>query len=507
MKRTTRAAGSLPVALLLAFLAFLAFLAPPPSMAAGFADLEKQVKQFTLPNGLTVLVLERHDAPVFSFATYVDAGGVNEVAGITGVAHMFEHMAFKGTRTIGTTDVVVEAKALDAVDAAFDALFAEREKGEEADSTLLTTLGAAFKQAQDDARKLVVSNDFTKILEENGEVGLNAGTEMDGTMYYYSLPSNRLELWARLEGDRLTQPVLREFYTERDVVQEERRSQESSPMGRVFSTWWIASFLAHPYGNGLIGHVSDLKAITRHDAATFFREHYMAKNVTLAIVGDVEFAEVQRLVAKYFSGMSDAPKPGPVRTQEPRHEAEIRVTVEEDAQPMVLLGYQIPGITSKDWSAWECLTVIAGQGRSSRLYERLVKRDKTAVQAGSGSGFPGDKYPNLFLAQGIVARGASTDTVETAMRQELDRLAKDGPTTAELQKAKRLTRASFIRGLRANSGLANQLATSQGKQGDWRKLFGYLDGIDKVTTDDVRRVAAEAFREGNCSVGVLRKPA
>jgi predicted Zn-dependent peptidase len=501
MKRTTRAAGLLPVALL------LAFLAAPPCTAAGFADLEMQVKQFTLSNGLTVLVLERHDAPVFSFATYVDAGGVNEVAGITGVAHMFEHMAFKGTRTVGTTDVVAEATALDAVDAAWDALFTERAKSEGTDSTRLATLEAVFKQAQDDARKLVVSNDFSKIVEENGAVDLNAGTMMDGTMYHYSLPSNRLELWARMEGDRLTQPVLREFYTERDVVQEERRFQESSPMGRLFSTWWIASFLAHPYGNGLIGHPSDLKAITRHDAETFFREHYMAKNVTVALVGDVEFAEVQRLAAKYFSGMSDAPKPAPVRTREPRHEAEIRVTVEEDAQPVVLLGYQIPGVSSKDWPSWKVLTIIAGQGRSSRLYERLVKRDKTAVQAGSGSGFPGDKYPNMFLAQAIVARGASTDTVETAMRQELDRLAKDGPSDAELQKAKRLTRASFIRGLRANSGLALQLATNQGKRGDWRKLFRYLDGIDQVTVDDVRRVAAEAFREGNRSVGVLRKPA
>jgi predicted Zn-dependent peptidase len=501
MKRTIRAAGFLPVTLL------LAFLAAQVCVAAGFADLEAQVKQFTLPNGLTVLVLERHEAPVFSFTTYVDAGGVNEVAGITGVAHMFEHMAFKGTRTIGTTDVVAEAKALDAVDAAFDALFTERQKGEGADSTRLATLAAAFKQAQDEARKLVVSNDFSKVLEENGANDLNAGTMMDGTMYYYSLPSNRLELWARMEGDRLTQPVLREFYTERDVVQEERRFQESSPMGRLFSSWWIESFLAHPYGNGLIGYPSDLKAITRRDAETFFRDHYMAKNVTVALVGDVDFAEVQRLAVKYFSGMSDAPKPGPVRTEEPRHEAEIRITVEEDAQPMVLLGYQIPSIFSRDWSAWEVLTIIAGQGRSSRLYERLVKQDKTAVQAGSGSGFPGDKYPNLFLAQAIVARGASTDTVETAMRQELDRLAKDGPTVAELQKAKRLTRATFIRGLRANSGLALQLATSQGKQGDWHKLFRYLDGIDKVTADDIRRVAAEAFRQGNCSVGVLRKPA
>jgi predicted Zn-dependent peptidase len=501
MKRTTRAAGFLSAALL------LAFLAARPCAAAGFADLESQVKQFTLPNGLTFLVLERHDAPVFSFSTYVDAGGVNEVAGVTGLAHMFEHMAFKGTPTIGTTDYAAEGKALDAVDAAFEALYAERMKGDDADSTRLASLQAAFKQAQDDARKFVVSNDFSKIVEENGAVDLNAGTGMDGTEFHYSLPSNRLELWGRMEGDRMTQPVLREFYTERDVVQEERRFQESSPIGRLFSTWWIASFIAHPYGNGLIGYVSDLKAITRPDAEAFFRAHYMAKNISIAIVGDVNFADVQRVATKYFSGMSDAPKPGPLRTIEPRHEAEIRVTVEEDAQPLVLLGYQIPGVFSRDWPCWELLSVIAGDGRSSRLYERLVKKDKTAVQAGAGDGFPADKYPNMFIAQAVVARGASTDTVEAAMLAELDRLAKEGPSAAELQKAKRVARATFIRGLRPNSGLAVQLATNQGKKGDWRKLFRYLDGINKVTADDIRRVATEAFREGNRSVGVLRKPA
>jgi len=500
MKRFPRAAG-LPAAILLILLSVQA------GHATGFADLESQVKQFTLPNGLTFLVMERHEAPVFSYSTYVDAGGVNEVAGITGVAHMFEHMAFKGTRTVGTTDYAAEAKALDAVDAAWDALHAERMRGALADSTKLKDLEAKFKQAQETAGQYVVTNGFSQILQENGVEDLNAGTMMDGTEFHYSLPSNRLELWARMEGDRLTQPVMREFYKERDVVQEERRFQESSPAGRLFSTWWVTSFLAHPYGNGLIGFPSDLKSIDREDALNFFKKYYVGKDITIAVVGDVTFDDVKRLATKYFSGVSDGPKPPLVGTVEPPHDSEIRVTVKEDAQPFVVVGYMIPGVFSPDWPSYELLAQVLGRGRSSRLYERLVKKDKIAIQAGGGTGFPGDKYPNLFVMQGVAAKGASTDTLESTIYQEIDRLRKDGPSADELNKAKALTRASFIRSLRSNSGLAEELASTQGKEGDWHKLFRYLDEINKVTADDVRRVSQESLRDDNRCVGVLRKPA
>lgn len=489
----------------------LALLTPPLTAVvgrgAGFADLESQVREFTLPNGLTFLVLERPEAPVFGFRTYVDAGGVNEVAGITGLAHMFEHMAFKGTRTIGTTDLEAELRALDAVESAWNALAEERQKGVAADSLRLQALDEAFRRAQEEAGTFVVSNDYSKILDENGAVGINAYTRVDNTNYFYALPSNRLELWARLEGDRLVQPVLREFYKEREVVQEERRFQESSPRGRLLSAFWLSSFLAHPYGNGLIGHPSDLKAITRTEAEEFFRRHYVAKNMVIAVVGDVKTAEVQRRAETYFAQVSDAPKPPPVRTVEPRHEAEIRVTIEDSAQPVVMIGHHIPSSFSPDFPALQLLGQVLGSGRSSRLYDRLVKRERTAVRISAYAGFPGDKYANLFFIQASVAKGASTDAVEAAIYEELDRIVREGPSAAELAKAKRQARASFIRQVRSNMGLAGMLAEVQGMYGDWRKLFRYTEEINAVTPADVKRVAAEAFREGNRCVGVLRQPA
>ncbi len=493
---------------LLSMCALAALLvAARPAGAAGFKDLESQVKKFTLPNGLTFLVLERHDAPVFSFWTYVDAGGVDEVPGITGVAHMFEHMAFKGTQTVGTTDYEAELEAMAAEDAAWDAVSRELDRGFEADSTRLAALEEAYKKARDEARKLVVSNEYSKILEEQGAVGLNANTWTDYTQYFYSLPSNRLELWARMEGDRLTNPVLREYYTERDVVYEERRFQESSPTGRFFLDWLAASFDAHPYGiGGVIGHASDLKRITRRDAQNFFDRNYVASNITIAVVGDVKFDEVKRLAEKYFSGVRAGEDPPPLRTVEPRHEAEVRVIREEDALPIVLIGYHIPGSRDPRWFAHQLLSDIAGGGRSSRIYQRLVKEDKIAAQAGTGVGIIGDKYPTLLAVQAVVAKDATVDTVEAAVYEELRRLVEEGPTPEELQKVKTMARAGFVRGLRSNSGLAGQLASNEGMRGDYRKLFRTLEELDAVTVEDVKAAARETFRPGNRVVGIMRKP-
>ena len=477
-----------------------------PAFPAGFESLESQVKEYRLANGLTFLVLERHDAPVFSYVTYVDAGSVDDLPGTTGVAHMFEHMAFKGTPTVGTKDYAAEQGAMKNVDEAVAALNAEQDKRQAADSTKIAALTAAVKEAEKKAQEYVISNDFSKILEENGVVDLNAGTFTDWTQYSFSLPSNRLELWARLEGDRLTNPVMREYYTERDVVYEERRFEESSPVGRLFSEWLAASFDAHPYGKDVIGYSSDLKRITREDAWSFRKKYYVGSNMTVAIVGDVTFADVKRIADTYFANVPAGNDPPPLRTVEPRHDSEVRVIHEEDAQPIVIIGYHIPSAGDPDWFASDILSDVVGSGRTSRLYKRLVKQDKIAAQVGASAGFIGDKYPTLLFVQAVVAKDATTDAVESAIYQELNRVSTEGPTADEIKKIKTRDQASFIRGLRSNAGLAEQLATYEEKWGDWHKLFRYMKALDQVTPADVKRVSEETFRPGNRVVGILRHP-
>ena len=496
----------------LGILAVLMSAGPAPGAgrnqtAQGFGALEKQVREFSLPNGIRFIVLERHDVPIFSFRTYVNAGDADAVTGITGIAHMFEHMAFKGTPHVGTSDWTSEEPAIRTIDRAYAALMQERHKRRMADSTRLAELSKALKAAQEDADRYVVSNEFSKVVEREGATDLNAFTGTDFTQYLYDLPSNKLELWALMEGDRLAYPVLREFYKERDVVIEERRERyESSPSGRLFEDFLLTAFVAHPYGNGLIGHRSDLESFSREQAQRFYEQHYVAKNMVVVVVGDVSTPEVERLAGKYFSGVSDAPVPPPVDTVEPPQRGERRVVIEEDAQPFIFVGNHIPDVNDPRYHAYEALADILGSGRSSRLYTRLVKEKKLAVNIGMEPGMPGEKYPNLMFTYVVPASGVDPDSALAEMDASIARLLRDSPVTQEeLDGFKTRARARFWRGIGSNQGMAGQLAYFQGMMGDWRRLFRQVDEINAVTADDVMRAARECLRKENRTVAILRK--
>src|SRR5580698_9641297 len=205
------------------------------SAAQDIASFEKRVTVKKLDNGLTVLICERPEAPVFSFYTHVDAGSVQDPQNKTGLAHMFEHMAFKGTDKIGTKDYAAEKVALAKVEVAYAAYIRERDKRLGRDEQKVKQLETAWHEAVKQADTYVVANQFTEIVERNGGEDLNASTNDDETNYFYSLPANRLELWAYLESERFAHPVMRQFYDERNVVIEERRMRvDSNPIGRLF---------------------------------------------------------------------------------------------------------------------------------------------------------------------------------------------------------------------------------------------------------------------------------
>src|ERR1700676_4536199 len=265
-------------------------------------EFEKKVTEFTLANGMHFLIVERHDAPVVSFNTYVNVGSVDDPSGETGIAHMFEHMAFKGTQTIGTQNWPEEKKALDAIEQVYDRLDAERNKGFRADPKKLETLKAEVKQAIAKADGFVEPNEYDRIVESNGGVGMNAGTAEDSTNYFYSFPSNRLELWFLLESERFLQPVFREFYKERDVVREELRMRvESSPQGKLVEMLLATAFAAHPYRNMPGGWASDIENFRLKEAVQFYKEYYVPADITIGIAGDVNPADCKRLAEKYFS--------------------------------------------------------------------------------------------------------------------------------------------------------------------------------------------------------------
>jgi predicted Zn-dependent peptidase len=468
------------------------------------ASFEKRVTVKTLANGLTLVVCERSEVPVFSFFTHVDVGADREVPGITGLAHMFEHMAFKGTDKIGTSDFAAETAALEAVEEAYAAFDAERRRAVGRDVKKAAELEKAWKDAIAAADKYSVSNAFGEIIDREGGVGLNAFTSSDETGYFYSLPSNRLELWAYLESERFLKPVMREFYKERDVVKEERRMRtESNPVGRVIEQFIAAAFTAHPYGQPTVGWPSDLQSFSASDGSAFFERYYIPANMTVAIVGDVRASEALAVAERYLGRLPARPKPEPLRTVEPPQRAERQVVLRDPAQPFYLEGYHRPDVRDKDDAVFEAISDLLSNGRTSRLYRSLVRDKKIAAGSAGFNGFPGEKYPNLFVLYAFTTPGHTPEEVRDAIRAEVERLKNEDVTDEELRMVKTRAKADLIRRLAQNQGLAIQLATAQARFGDWRELFRQVDQIDKVTKADIRRVATATFVPENRTVAII----
>ncbi len=494
--------------LLLAFSCLLLFLVPASSQDV--ASFEKRVTVKKLANGLTVVICRRTEAPVFSFFTLVDAGSSQDPAQETGLAHMFEHMAFKGTDKIGTTDWPAEKIALEKVEQAYAAYRAESLKEVGKDANKLRQLENTWKQAIAEADKYVVPEEFSNVIESHGGVGMNASTSMDQTVYFYSMPANETELWAYLESERMRNPVMREFYKERDVVIEERRmSVDSAPIGRLVEQFLGEAYIAHPYRRPGVGWMSDLHNFSATEALDFYRRYYVPANMTIAVVGDLNPDQLLPIIEKYFGRLPSGPQPLPLRTQEPVQNSERRVVLQETAQPLYLEGYHRPDYRDPDDVVYDAITDLMSNGRTSRLYRSLVRDKKIAADAEGFTGFPGVKYPSLFAFYAIPTPGHTTAELRDAIHAEIERVKTQDISDEELKMIKTRAKADLIRSLGENEGLAAALATYQARYGDWRELFRQVDKIEKVTKADIRRVANRIFVAENRTTGILetRKPA
>ena len=487
----------------LSMLVALLMFAATSLTAQDLASFEKRTHMRVLDNGLTVLLMERHDAPVFSYATVVNTGSAQEVPGITGLAHMFEHMAFKGSDRIGSKDWKTEQAALRKVEDAY-AAYQAASGATKPDASRVEALRKAWQDAIAEADKHMENDEFSEIIDRAGGVGMNAFTSSDVTAYFFSLPSNRFELWAFMEAERFRNPVFRQFYKERDVVFEERRMRtESSPFGRLFEQFLATAFTAHPYGFPGVGWPSDLHSFTATDADAFAKKYYVPSNMVVAIVGDVNPAEAWPIVEKYFGQLPKAPVPPALRTVEPPQIAERTVTLRDTAQPIYMEGYHRPAASHPDNATYDVISMLLSSGRTSRLYKSLVRDQKIAAVAAGFNGFPGEKYPNLFTFYAITTPGHTTDEVSAAIRKEIDRIKTEDVAAEELASVKTRVKAGLVRQLTGNQSLALNLAMTHTLQGDWRELFRDVERIDKVTAADVKRVANATFTESNRTVGKI----
>ncbi|MGB9072278.1 MAG: pitrilysin family protein [Terriglobales bacterium] len=470
------------------------------------ASFEKRTTVKKLANGLTVIICERPEAPVFSFFTHVDAGSVQDPMGKTGLAHMFEHMAFKGTDKIGTRDYAGEKAALANVEGAYAAYLAERDKPVGRDEQKLKQLEQGWKDTTDAADKFSApyNNEFGRIVESEGGEGMNAFTNLDETGYHYSFPTNRLELWAYLESERFLHPVMRQFYKERNVVIEERHMRtDSNPIGRLLEQFTEEAFAAHPYHRPTIGWISDLNSFSATDAQNFFDKYYVPSNMVVTVVGDVKASEAMPIIEKYFSRIPARPKPDTATTTEPPQNSERSVVLHEMSQPLYLEGYHRPDYRSPDDAVYDAITDLMSSGRTSRLYRALVRDKQIASDAAGFSGLPGNKYPHLFAFYAFPIPGHKPQEMANAIHAEIDRLKKEDISDEELKMIKTRSKAGLIRSLGSNEGLAFELGLNQARYDDWRELFRSVDRIEKVSKADIRRVANQTFVPDNRTVGII----
>jgi len=497
MKMRAKRTLCFELVLFLAFLVVLSSLSP----AQTFEAVKSQVRVHVVENGMKFIVLERHDAPVVSFHVYADVGSANESYGITGISHLLEHMAFKGTKIIGTKDYEAEAKVLEELDVLYEEIKREKAKVKP-EASKLEEMEKKFESLRQKAKGYVINNEFIDMMRREGDRNINAYTSNDATQYINSLPSNKLEYWMAMTSDRFLNPVFREFFKERDVVMEERRlGVETRPTGRLIEDFLATAFKAHPYHHEVVGHMADLQNITRKDVENYFKKFYIPSNLTVGIVGDVKAEEVFEMAEIYFGRIPSGPKPESVRTVEPEQWGERRVTVEAMSQPILIVGYHRPEARCEESEALDALANILGQGRSSRLYQVLVKEKKVAIQTGGFNGFPGDKFPNLIAFFAVPAKGKTSEECLKLMDEEIEKVKKESVTEGELTKYKRNSIKNILDQMKSNARMAAMLTYADVVLGDWRLTFDQVKEIQAVTVEDVKAVASKYLIRKNRTIG------
>jgi len=474
------------------------------SLAFG-AGLEDKVREHTLKNGMKLLMVERHTSPTVAAWIRFRVGSVDERSDERGLAHLLEHMLFKGTKTLGTKDFAAEKPLLDRIEVTAQALMAEKAKREKSDTSRIAALAKELAELEAAAGKYVVKEEFAEIYAKNGGSGYNAFTSKDGTTYLINLPANKLELWAAIESDRMQNAVLREFYTERNVVMEERRrSYETEPEGKLWETFQATAFVAHPYGQPTIGWMSDIENLSRSKAEAFLHKYYAPGNAIVALVGDIDPDRTIALVEKYFGAIPPGTPVGPVAVEEPPQPGEKRIQVPADAEPELLLGFHKPTLPATDDYVFDVIDMLLTNGRTSRLHKKLVTEKQLATSVGTFSA-PGSRYSNLFTVAATPRVPHTVTEVEEAIYEELERLKSEPVTERELQQLLNQLEYEESRQMSSNGGLARNLTEYEAVAGSWRYLIEHRQKVAKVTPDDVMRVAKKYFVRENRTVGFITK--
>jgi predicted Zn-dependent peptidase len=500
----------------LLLIAVLCVVAAQPASAAKTAPAEKtparsiteQIQEVTLPNGLRIFVLERTTSPTFAAVYMFGVGGASDPKGKSGIAHLLEHMLFKGSTTVGTLNPAKEKELMQRLTELWHELHIELDRQDDpfdpADEKKIASLTEAIEKVSAEHKKLIVKNEYDELVTRAGGVSLNASTSNDTTSYYLQLPANRLEFWFKMESDRLLNPVFREFYSERDVVYEERRMRtENSARGRGYEAMRSILYPAHPYGTPVVGWPRDVERLTREDAMVYFLTYYSPSNCVMALVGDITAKQVEKLAKKYFSSWERQEIPRLAITAEPEQQGERRGVVEFDARPRIDMAWVTVPEGHEDMFALDVLSRVLGGLWSSRIDKTIVQEERIAANAGTNHRTM--KYSGYFGAGGTLRGDHTAAELEVAIEREIKKIQDEGATEVELERAKIATEVSRVRSLKSNLGQAFRIASVVRMTGSTGYLDDYERKLNAVTVEDVQSVAEQYLTPARKCVVQVRK--
>ena len=507
MKRTTTA-----------ILAFV--IALSAAVACQAYDMHLDVKEFTLENGMLFLVVERHTLPQVACRVAIRAGSALEERGKTGIAHLMEHMMFKGTKNFGTIDPDKDQKLQEQIEQAYQDLAVEKQK-QQPDQNLIKQKQEEMESLRRQVQEIYVPQAFSSQLGKNGAVGVNAFTSQDQTQYVMSIPSDRLEQWFSIVSEQLFEPAWREFYVEREVVQREWAFRYvNSPMGASWLDLYSTAYVAHPYRNPVIGWKSDLDNLTTNDAIAFHSRFYNPTNAVCVLVGDITVDQAKHFAKVYFERYPAGKRsPAMVTLEPPQEGPRTSIRYLKGARtPMVRVGFHGAPMDTKDFYALDAVTMVMSSGRSARMVQNIVNKG-LAVDAWTAN--PDNRYGGMFIIGGsphepeglndesiseVERRNryrTACEALEKILVDEVTKLKTELVAERELDRIKKLNQRDFLESMRSNESLASRLASLEVETG-WRYFNTYLKNIAAVTPEDIRVVTDKYIRlENKTSVYIL----
>ncbi len=484
---------------------FLALAANPCRASESSLELNLNIKEFRLKNGMMFLVVERPATPQVACRLAIRTGSALEDTGKTGLAHLLEHMMFKGTKNFGTLDIKRDQELQARIEAAYQTVLAEQAK-RTPDQDLIKTKLRERNALREEVRKIYVPHAFSSQLERNGAIGVNAFTGKDQTQYISSIPSDMLEQWFSIVSEQLFEPSWREFYVEKEVVQREWAFRYiNDPGGAAWLDLYATAYSAHPYRNPTIGWKADMEKYSTSDAIEFHRKYYNPTNAVCVLAGDVTVEEAETLAGIYFERYPAGKQaPETVTNEPPQQGPRKSIRYLKGARtPLIRVGFHIAPMGTKDFYALDALSAVLSQGRSARMTQNILEKG-LAVQAWAHN--PDNRYGDMFIIGGSPNEPdefkdnnlmekekrriyvKACEALEEVLLSEVERLKTELVSERELDRIKKLNQRAFLDRMRSNEQVAGSLATLEVQTG-WRYMATYLENLTEVTPEEIREAA------------------